>query len=97
MTHLETSISPNLIKTQNRCGLSIILFLREATQLCGIKKKNSQNLKQLIKQSNSDSACYKMGSQSRKAAFLDSYNEKTLPSRGGDSYFLLKINLNLLN
>lgn len=97
MTHLETSISPNLIKTQNRCGLRIILFLREATQLCGIKKKNSRNLKQLIKQSNSDSACYKMGSQSRKAAFLDSYNEKTLPSRGGYSYFLLKINLNLLN
>lgn len=86
MTHLETSISPNLIKTQNRSGISIILFLHEATQLCGMKKKNSRNLKQLIKQSNSDSACYKMGSQSRKEALSDSYNEKTLPSRGGYNF-----------
>lgn len=46
MTHLETSISPNLIKTQNRSGVSIILFLREDTQLCGIKKKKKRyNLK----------------------------------------------------
>lgn len=90
MTHIDSSISPSLIKTQSSRGT----ITTNSTMFCLCKTKHSIidlkiscNLeKTVIKQRNSYSVCHKMGSQSRNAGLPECYNEKTLPSSGNHHF-----------